>query len=60
MEMQTMKEEMDMMMTALRGQVSTNLDELVQQIDSPFTAQVTSFPLRVKFQMPQMKAYDGS
>ena len=55
-----MKEEMDMMMTTLRGQVSTNLVELVQQIDSPFTAQVTSFPLRVKFQMPQMKAYDGS
>lgn len=37
-EMQTMKEKMDMMMNALRGWVSTNLDELIQQTDSPFIA----------------------
>ena len=55
-----MKEEMDMMMSALRGYVSTNLDELVQRINSPFTAQVTSFPLPVKFRMPQMEAYNRS
>ena len=48
------------MMNALRGQVSTNLNELVQQIDSPFTAQVTSFPLPTKFSMPQVETYDGS
>ena len=58
--MQTMKEKMDMMISALRGQVSTNFDELVQQTDSPFTAHMTSFPLRAKFQMLQVKAYDGS
>ena len=46
-----MKEKMDMMMSALRGQVSTNLGELVQQNDSPFTVQMTSFPLRAKFRM---------
>ena len=28
-EMQMMKEKMDVMMSALKGQVSTNLDELV-------------------------------
>ena len=55
-----MKEKMDMMMNALRGQVSTNLDELVQWTDSPFTTQVTSFPLLAKFRMPQVKAYEGS
>ena len=36
-EMQTMKEKMDMMMSALKGRVSTNLDELVQRTDLPFT-----------------------
>ena len=36
-EMQMMKEKMDMMMNALRGRVSTNLDKLVQRTDSPFT-----------------------
>ena len=55
-----MKERMDMMMSALRGRVSTNLDELVQRTNSPFTVHVTSFPLPAKFQMPQVEAYDGS
>ena len=41
--MQMMKKKMDMMMNAMKGQVSTNLDELVQQTDLPFMAQVTSF-----------------
>ena len=49
-----------MMMNAMKGQVSTNLDEQVQQTDSPFKAQVTSFPLPAKFRMPQVEAYDGS
>ena len=55
-----MKEKMDMMMNAIRGQVSTELDELVHRTDLPFTAQVTSFPLLAKFQMPQVEAYNGS
>ena len=48
------------MMNALRGWVSSDLDELVHQMDSPFTAPVTSFPLLPKFRMPQVKAYDES
>ena len=55
-----MKEQMEFMMNALRGRVSNNLDDLVHQIDSPFTAFVTSFPLPLKFRMPQMENYDGS
>ena len=47
-----MKEKMDIMMNALNGWVSTNLDELVHCTDSPFTAPVTSFPLPAKFRMP--------
>ena len=55
-----MKEKMDMMMNSMKGRVSTNLDELIHRIDSPFTAQVTFFPLLMKFWMPQVEAYDGS
>ena len=44
-----MKEKMDMLMNALKGRVSTNLDELVQWTDSPFIVEVTSFPLPTKF-----------
>ena len=58
-EMQMMKEKMDVMMSALKGQVSTNLDEIVQLTDPPFIEQVTSFPLSTKFKMPQVEAYDG-
>ena len=59
-DMQMMKEKMDVMMNSMRGQVSTNLVELVQWTDSPFIAQVTSFPLPMKFWMPQVETYDGS
>ena len=59
-EMQMIKKRMDFMMNALRGRVSNNLNELVHQTGSPFTAPITSFPLPPKFQMPQIKAYDGS
>ena len=60
MEMQMMKERMDFMMNALRERVSSDLNELVHQTDSPFTAPVMSFPFPPKFCMPQVEAYDGS
>ena len=50
-EMQMMKERMDFMMNAFKGWVLNDLDELVHQTDSPFTAPVTSFPLPAKFCM---------
>ena len=50
-EMHMMKERMDFMMNALRGRVSSDLDDLVHRIDSPFTASATSFPLPQKFCM---------
>ena len=59
-EIQMMKERMDFMMSALRGRVSSELDELVHRTDSPFTALVISFPLPPKFRMPQVEAYDRS
>ena len=59
-EMQIMKEQMDFMMNALRGLVSSDLYDLVHQIDSQFTAFVTTFPLPLKFCMPQVENYDES
>lgn len=58
-EMQTMKEQMEVMMNALKGRLSTDLDDLVNRIDSPFTTSVNSFPLPPKFGMPQIESYDG-
>ena len=59
-EMQMMKEWMDFMMNALKGWVSSDLDDLVHRINSPFTAFVTLFPLPSKFYMPQVESYTGS
>ena len=58
-EMQAMKEQMEVMMNALKGRVSSDLDNLVNRTDSPFTAPVNSFLLPSKFHMPQIDSYDG-
>ena len=58
-EMQAMKEQMEVMMNALKGRVSSDLDDLVNRTDSPFTAAVNSFPLPHKFRMPHIDSYDG-
>ena len=44
-EMQAMNEQMEVMMNALKGRVSNDLDDLVNRTDSPFTTSVNSFPL---------------
>ena len=58
-EIQAMKEQMEVMMNALKGQVSSDLDNLVNRIDSPFTTAVNFFPLPHKFSMPHIDSYDG-
>ena len=58
-EMQAMKEQMEVMMNAFKGRVSSNLDDLVNRTDSPFTTTVNSYPLSSKFRMPQIDSYDG-
>ena len=57
-EIQMMKEWMDFMMNALRGQVSSDFDDLVHQTNLPFTTSVNSYPLPPKFHMPQVESYD--
>ena len=58
--MQMMRERMDLMMNALRGQVSSDLNDLVHRTNSPFTTSVNSFPLPPKFRMLQVKNYNGN
>ena len=48
-EMQAMKEQMEVMMNALKGCVSSDLDDLVNRTDLPFTEPVNSCPLPQKF-----------
>ena len=55
-----MREQMDFMMNALKGRVSSDLDDLVHRTDSPFTMSVNSFPLPPQFRMPQVENYDGN
>ena len=48
------------MMSALRRQVSSDLNELVHRTNSPFMASVTSFPFPPKFRIKQVESYDRS
>ena len=57
-EMQAMKEQMEVIMNALKGRVSSDLDDLVNRTDSPFTIPVNSCPLPQKFRMPQIESYN--
>ena len=56
---QAIKEQMEVMMNVFKGRVSSDLDDLVNRIDSLFTASVKSFPLPHKFRVPQIDSYDG-
>ena len=58
-EMQAMKEQVEVMMNALKGHVFNDLDDLVNKTDSPFTIPVNSCPLPQKFRMSQIESYDG-
>ena len=58
-EIQAIKEQMEVMMNALKGRVSNDLDDLVNRTDSLFTDSVNSFPLSHKFRMLQINSYDG-
>ena len=49
----------EIMMNALKGRVSSDLDDLVNRTDSPFTIPINFCPLPQKFRMPQIESYDG-
>ena len=54
-----MKEQMEVMINTLKGRVSSDLDDLANRTDSPFTAIVKSFPLSHKFHMLHIDSYNG-
>ena len=58
-EMQAMKEQMEVMMNALKRRISSDLDNLVNRTDLPFTILVNSCPLPQKFRVSQIESYDG-
>ena len=58
-EMQAMKEQIEVKINAFKGRVSSDLDDLLNRTNSPFTTTVNTFPLPQKFHMPQIESYDG-
>ena len=54
------QQELTHMKEVVKGLASDSMDTLVQQTESPFTAEVLHFPLPAKFRMPQIEAFDGT
>ena len=48
------------MKEVVKGRAPYSMDTLVQQTESPFTAEVLHFPLPSKFRIPQIEAFDGT
>ena len=55
-----LQQELSRVKEVLKGRAPDSMDTLVQQTESPFTAEVLHFPLPTKFIMPQIEAFDGS
>ena len=55
-EMQVMKEQIEVIMNALKGRVSSDLDDLVNRTNSLFTISVNFFPLPQNFTCHRLKA----
>ena len=53
------QQELNHMKEVLKGRSPDSMNTLVQQTESPFTAEVLHFPLPTKFRMPQIEAFDG-
>ena len=48
----SLQQELSRVKEVVRGRAPDTMDTLVQQIESPFTAEVLNFPLPAKFKMP--------
>ena len=51
-EFQNMKKQMDELNNAVKGKGERNLDGMIKQTASPFTAVVLDLPLPQKFRLP--------
>ena len=47
------------MKEVVKGRAPDTMDTLVQQTESPFTAEVLRYPLPAKFRMPQVETFNG-
>ena len=56
----SLQQELSHVKEVIRGCALDTMDTLVQQTESPFTAEVLHFPLPAKFRMPQVEAFDGT
>ena len=53
------QQKLNHMKEVVKGRAPDSMDTLVEQTESPFTAEVLHFSLPAKFQMPQIEAFDG-
>ena len=56
----SLQQELSRVKEVVRGRAPDTMDTLVQQIESPFAAEVLHFPLPAKFKMPLVEAFDGA
>ena len=54
------QQELSHMKEVVKGRAPDSMDTLVQQTESPFTAEVLHFLLLAKYRMPQIEAFDGT
>ena len=54
-----LQQELSRVKEVVKGRAPDTMDTLVQQTESPFTAEILHFPLLEKFRMPQVEAFDG-
>ena len=55
----SLQQELSRMKEVIKGRTPDAMDTLMQQTESPFTAEVLRYPLPAKFRMPQVEAFDG-
>ena len=55
----SLQQELSRVKEVVKGRAPDTMDTLVQQTESPFTAEVLHFPLPAKFKMPQVEAFNG-
>ena len=55
-----LQQELSRVKEVVKGRAPDTMDTLVQQTESPFTAEVLHFPLPAKFRMPQVETFDGA
>ena len=55
----SLQQELSRVKEVVKGCAPDTMDTLVQQTESPFTAEVVRYPLPVKFRMPKVEAFNG-